>query len=45
MKIKNFTNSEENKVTIGKKEDSFTRLCHIQKLLKNESALNELCKL
>ncbi len=45
MKIKNIRNNEENKVTIGKNEDSFTRLYHIQKLLKNESALNELCKL
>ena len=45
MKTNNFTNYEENKVTIGTKEDSFTKLYHIQKLLKNESALNELCKL
>ena len=45
MKANNFTNNEENKVTIDKKEDLFTKLYHIQKLLKKESAQNELCKL
>ena len=46
--IKEFEN-RETKINVNennkKKEKSFDKLCKIQKLLKKESALKELCKL
>lgn len=35
---------EKGNETINNKEKSFNRLCILQKLIKRESALKELCK-
>ena len=43
----NFINEEKNEDNIiikNKKESSFERLCKLQKLIKEESTLKELCK-
>ena len=43
----NFINEEKNEDNIiikNKKESSFERLCKLQKLIKEESMLKELCK-
>ena len=36
--------AEINENNLIKKEDSFDRLCKLQKLIKKESALREICK-
>ena len=36
--------AEINENNLIKKEDSFDRLCKLQKLIKKESALKEICK-
>ena len=35
---------KENEQFINKKEETFKRLCDLQKLIKKESILKELCK-
>ena len=41
----NIINDEQiNEDNLIKKEDSFDRLCKLQKLIKKESALKEICK-
>ena len=43
----NFINEEKNEDNIiikNKKESSFERLCKLQKLIKEESMLKEICK-
>ena len=49
MEIKNSINLLNNdeindNIIINDKENSFNRLCQLQKLIKRESALKELCK-
>lgn len=48
LKENNIVNGEDNnkerKHVINDKEKSFNNLCSLQKLVKRESALKELCK-
>ena len=37
-------NNSENITVINNKEGTFDRLCKLQKLIKKESAIKELCK-
>ena len=37
-------NNSEKIIEINKKEGIFNRLCKLQKLIKKESAIKELCK-
>ena len=37
-------NNNEKIAIINKKEGAFDRLCKLQKLIKKESAIKELCK-
>ena len=42
----NENNNEDNIILIkNKKESSFERICKLQKLIKEESLLKELCKI
>ena len=37
-------NIKNNNIIINNKENSFDKLCKLQKLIKKESALKDLCK-
>lgn len=45
IKIINEEKKEDNITIQNKKEPSFERLCKLQKLIKEESMLKELCKI
>ena len=47
LEVDNESNENKNEIiNINDKneEKSFNRLCHLQKLIKTESSLNEICK-
>ena len=44
MEINDIKKESNNNIIINNKENSFDKLCKLQKLIKKESALKDLCK-